>query len=227
MVDDIYFGRKYNIVSLASVTSHRSSLGSESRWRPVPSTLMQPRMLVTMLIYSNATAAEMPQMTTLQPVRKQNQLKTLLHSSSSAALADVNFLYNTNARPIDERMDLHRTRHMGYTLLIAAEKTPHARLPGGACTGKDRDVLPTLSGRLAQVVLFLAEAIYLVACLSYSFALSNEFIDGDDPSISRALKGPAFYLLSIAVPGLMRWLNTKWINHRADQPQSGSNQPDP
>ena len=94
-------------------------------------------------------------MTTLQPVRKQNQLKTLLHSSSSAALTDVNFLYNTNARPIDERMDLHRTRHMGYTLLIAAEKTPHARLRGGACTcSKDRDVLPTLSGCLAQVALF-------------------------------------------------------------------------
>ena len=143
----------------------------------------------------------------------------------------MNFLYNTNARPIDERMDLHRTRHMGYTLLIAAEKTPHARLPGGACTGKDRDVLPTLSGRLAQVVLFLAEAIFSVSCLFYSIALRNEFIN--DPSINRALKSPAFLLLSLlllkfpASAGLMRWLNADWINHRADQPQSGSNQPDP
>ena len=149
------------------------------------------------------------------------------HFSFCCASADVNFLYNTNARPIDERMDLHRTRHMRYTLLIAAEKTPHARLRGGACTGKDRDVLPTLSGCLAQVVLLLAECIFRVACLFYSFALSDAFIN--DPSINLlcALKGPAFFLLSSAVPGLMRWLNAEWINHRADQPQSGSNQPDP
>ena len=99
---------------------------------------MQPRVLVTMLIYSNATATEPPQQTAaLHPVRKQNRVKTLLHSSSSAALADVNGLYNPNARPFDERTDLDCTGHMKYASPIAAKKTPYDRLRGGACTGKE------------------------------------------------------------------------------------------
>ena len=113
---------------------------------------MQPRVLATMLLYSNVTAAEPPQQTAIHPVRKQNRVKTLLHSSSSAALADVNGLYNPNARPFDERMDLDRTRYMKYTFPTAAKKTPYDRLRGGACADKDRDVLPTLPGCIAQAL---------------------------------------------------------------------------
>ena len=112
---------------------------------------MQTRVLVTMLIYSNATAAESPQTTALQPERKRNRVKTLLHSSSRAALADVNGPYQPDAHPVGQLMALERTMLMRCTRPTAARKSPHDRLRGGACT--DQNVLPTLPGCIGRVLL--------------------------------------------------------------------------
>jgi len=176
---------------------------------------MQPRVLVTMLIYSNATAAEPPQQTALHPVRKQNRVKTLLHSSSSAALADVNGLYNPNACPFDERMDLDRTRHMKYTFPIAAKKTPYDCLRGGACADKDRDVLPTLPGCLAQA---------LRRTFKPMFWLAVAFVSSlNDPGFRRfyfACSMVAFIYFS-----LLEWDSYLKAHRKMVQLQVGSDQP--
>ena len=120
-------------------------------------TSMQTRVLVAMLIYSSATAAEAPPKTALQLERKQNRAKTLLHTSSSrAAFADVNGPYHPHIHQVDQRMALESTRLMRHSLSTTARKLPLDRFRGGARTDQEQDVLPTLARKvLSQALLVL------------------------------------------------------------------------
>jgi len=121
-----------------------------------PSTSMQTRVLVAMLFYSSATAAESPPKTALQLERKQNRAKTLLHTSSSrAAFADVNGPYHPHIHQVDQRMALESTRLMRHSLSTTARKSPLDRFRGGARTDQEQDVLPTLARKVLSHALFV------------------------------------------------------------------------